>query len=138
MTRGMVMKKLILIAGVFALGACQSEPAEEPMAEETEAPVEEVALAVDGLPAVGTYQVVSVDGTEGTYVAAEDGTYTWTVGDTVETGTWSVEPPDRWCNLPEGAEEAACFTESISEDGVWSSVDADGNPDAASIVRVED
>lgn len=130
------MKKLVLLAGVFALGACQSEPDEKPVAEETEAPVEEAALAVDGQPGAGTYQVVMVDGTEGTYVAAEDGTYTWTAGDTVETGTWSIIMPDQWCDQAAGTEAPVCHTEMISEDGVWSSVDADGNPSATSIVRV--
>lgn len=130
------MKKLVLLAGVFALGACQSEPAEEPVAEETEAAVEEAALAVDGLPGAGTYQVVMVDGAEGTYVAAEDGTYTWTVGDTVETGTWSIIMPDQWCDQAEGTDAPVCHTESISEDGVWSSVDSEGNPSATSIVRI--
>jgi hypothetical protein len=130
------MKKLFLIAGVFALGACQSEPAEEPVVEETEAAVEEVALAVDGLPGAGTYEVVMADGTEGTYVAAEDGSFTWTAGDTVDTGTWSIVMPDQWCEQADGAEEVICHTEAISEDGVWSSYDAEGNVSAASIVRV--
>jgi len=132
------MKKLALIAGVLALGACQAEPAEEPVTEETEAPVaDDLGLEVDGKPNVGTYEVTEADGTVGTYVAAPDGTYTYTQGETVTTGTWSSDSPGKWCDHEDGAAEPVCFTETIDENGVWTSVNDADPASVATIKRIE-
>ena len=58
------MKKLVLIAGVLALSACQAEQAEEPAAEEAEAaaPGDGSKLADDGELNEGTYEATLNDG----------------------------------------------------------------------------
>jgi len=129
------MKKLLLIAPLALIAACsQSEPAPEPTEEA--APAADLGLEVDGKPNVGTYEVTEADGSVGTYVAAPDGTYTYTKGEEVITGTWASSAPGKWCETPEGEAEM-CFTESIDENGVWSSV-LDSDPtQVATIKRIE-
>lgn len=76
------MKKIIALAGAFALAACGGGDTE---VEEGEDEVAEM-----GVPeSTGTYVGTNEDGAEWTRVLAEDGTYTDTIdGETVETGTW--------------------------------------------------
>ena len=60
------MKKLVIVAAV-ALAACGGAETEEPMAEEeavVEEPAVEVAMAADGLPLVGTFEVNLVTGAD--------------------------------------------------------------------------
>lgn len=77
------MRKIIALAGVFALAACGG-------GEEAEVVEGEEEVAETVIPqSTGTYVGTNEEGEEWTRVLAEDGTYTDTVGgETVETGTW--------------------------------------------------
>ena len=131
------MKRIILVAPLALIVACsQQQPAPEPSEEATTAAAD-MGLEVDGKPNVGTYEVTETDGSVGTYVAAADGTYTYTNGDTVAKGTWSSDAPGKWCNTEEGAEAPTCYTESIDANGVWTSVNDADAKDTSTIKRVE-
>ncbi len=133
------MKKLVIVAAVV-LAACGGAETEEPMADEetvVEEPAVEVAMAADGLPLVGTFEVTNAEGETYTQVVSADGTYVNTYADGREaTGTWSSEEPGQWCGALDG-EEIECSTESVDEDGVWTSVSDNDPEDVATIVRVE-
>lgn len=132
------MRKLILFSVAAALAACQAEPAPEATEDEAAATVDDAGLGleVDGKPNVGTYAVTEADGTEGVYIAAADGTFTYTQGEKVTKGTWTSSAPGKWCDTPEGEAEI-CFTESIDENGVWTSVMDSDPTQVATIKRVE-
>jgi hypothetical protein len=120
---GVNMKKIILVASFITVTACnQAEAPVEPAATE-EAAVEEVSVAVDGLPSVGVYNVTRADGTQSSFEAKEDGTYTAmdANGNVIETGKWRQESQAVWCETPdtEGATET-CYDERM-EDGVYKS-----------------
>lgn len=117
------MRKIILVAALAMVAACnKAEAPVEPAATEEPA-TEEVSLAVDGLPSVGVYNVTMADGTKSTFEAKEDGTYIATDADgkVTETGKWRQESQAVWCETPdaEGATEK-CFDEKM-EDGVYKS-----------------
>ena len=131
------MKKLILMAPLALIVACsQEQPAPEATEEATTAAAD-MGLEVDGKPNVGTYEITQADGQVGTYVAAADGTFTYTLGDTVTKGTWSSESPGHWCDTAEGDEAPTCYTETIDENGVWTSVNNDDPSDTSTVKRVE-
>lgn len=138
------MRKSVLLACAatsLALAGCNEaaeEAAPEAAATEEVAVEEAVALAADGLPAVGTYQVTKSDGSVNTYVANADGTFLWTGADgTTETGTWRLDGPNRWCDTAEGEEEE-CFTEAVDANGVYTSTSESDPADVGTIVRVVD
>lgn len=132
------MKKFAFVA-VFALAACGEAASEEPMVEEevaVEEPAAEVGLAADGLPATGIYEITLPNGDMWTETLNADGTFTAVGPDGEEgSGTWRQESPERFCSTEEGAEEEVCYSESISEDGVWSST-REGSEETSTIVRV--
>lgn len=122
------MKKLILLALVSGIAACQAEPepAPEPVAEEA-APAATVA---NGSPA-GTYEVTAADGSMMTAQINADGTYVDTAADgsTVEEGTWAVTG-GKTCFTPttEGA-TAMCWTETApAADGSFTATPDEGDP----------
>lgn len=124
------MKKLIAIASIAALAACQSEPAEEPVAEETVTEAPEAVTVANG-SAPGTYEATAADGTVMTTVINEDGTYTDSdaEGNVVAEGNWAVVD-GKTCFTPttEGV-EAMCFTESEpAEDGSFTATPDEGDP----------
>ena len=132
------MKKIILVAALATVSACnQAEAPAEPEATE-EAAMEEVAVAADGLPSVGVYYVASADGTNSTFEAKEDGTYVATDadGNVTETGKWRQESQNVWCETPdaEGASER-CYDERM-EDGVYKSTSRETG-ETATITRPE-
>ncbi|TNE33263.1 MAG: hypothetical protein EP350_04430 [Alphaproteobacteria bacterium] len=132
------MKKIILVAALATVTACnQAEAPAEPEATE-EAAVESVAVAADGLPSVGVYNVTSADGTTSTFEAKEDGTYVATDadGNVTETGKWRQESQNVWCETPdtEGASEV-CYDERM-EDGVYKSTNR-ATGETATITRPE-
>lgn len=132
------MKKLAycaVLATSFALAACSAEePADDAVAEETAAPEPVAVTVADGGPPEGVYEITTAEGNVFTETVNADGTYSDTdaEGNVVETGTWSVDGPNRWCSTPEG-EEQKCYTETVDEAGVWTSVD-DANPEGVSTV----
>ena len=115
------MKKLIAIASVAVLAACQQ--AEAPEVEEV---IEEVAAPAP--VGAGAYEVTYADGTVGTMVSTEEGTFTTTIGDQTATGT-IVEEDGKVCFDADGDEEGAtCWTNSpAGEDGSFTSVSDDGD-----------
>lgn len=124
------MKKLIAIASIAALAACQSEPAEEPVAEETVTEAPETVAVANGSPP-GSYEATAADGTVMTTVINEDGTYTDSdaEGNVVAEGSWAVVD-GKTCFTPttEGV-EAMCFTESEpAEDGSFTATPDEGDP----------
>ncbi len=133
------MKKFAFLA-VFALAACGEAETEEPMVEEemvAEEPAAEVAMAADGMPMAGTFEITRADGETYTQVVSDDGTYVNTMPDGTEVrGTWTSERPDQWCGANEG-EEVECSTETVDADGVWSSVSDNDPEDVTTITRVE-
>lgn len=133
------MKKFAFVA-VLALAACGEAETEEPVVEEemvAEEPASEVALAADGQPMEGTYEITNSDGETHMQVVSADGTYINTYPDGREvTGTWSSESPDQWCGAADG-EEIECSVEAIDENGVWTSASESDPEDVSTIVRVE-
>jgi hypothetical protein len=130
------MRKIILVAALVMVTACnQAEAPVEPEATE-EATTEEASVAVDGLPSVGVYNVTSADGTKSTFEAKDDGTYIATDagGNVTETGKWRQESQAVWCETPdtEGAAEK-CFDERM-EDGVYKSTNRETG-ETATITR---
>ena len=120
------MKKIILVAALATITACnQAETVAEPVESEEAAPAE--VMAADGGPAHGNFKVTLADGTVIMDEVRADGTYTATMPDgTTESGTW-VQKPGEYCSTPdtEGATER-CSAESIDENGVWIAVSSDG------------
>ena len=118
------MRKLVVIASIAVLAACSEPeaPAPEPTEEAAAAPT-----AVDGGPVAGTYNVEGPDGTASVWTLAEDGTFTLTAeGVDPVTGTYTSEG-DQFCADPEGEDRpAVCYTQTIGEDGSWTSTDPDG------------
>lgn len=133
------MKKFAFVA-VLALAACGEAETEEPMVEEemvAEEPAADVAMAADGQPMEGTYEITNSDGETHTQVVNADGTYLNTYPDgREETGTWTSESPDQWCGALDG-EEIECSVETIDEDGVWTSTSENDAEDVATIVRID-
>lgn len=99
------MKKLVALAGAFALAACGGNDAEETAVAEPE-PVE----AVDTASSAGTYAGTDENGVAWTSTLNADGTFEDTEnGEVVRTGTW--EDNDRGtCFITEGDDVEACFT----------------------------
>lgn len=134
------MKKTYAFVAVLTLAACGEAATEEPVAEEgvvIEEPAAEVAMAADGMPMAGTFEVTNSEGETFTQVVSDDGTYTNTMADGSQvTGTWSSENPNQWCGADEG-EEIECSTETVDENGVWTSVSDNDPEDVATIVRLD-
>ncbi|OZA93011.1 hypothetical protein U4960_06555 [Altererythrobacter sp. H2] len=133
------MKKIVLVAALAALSACsQSEaPAEPVAAEEPAAAPAAATVAADGGPSTGMFKITQQDGTVFTEEVRPDGTYTSTsaTGET-ETGRWVQKSPNEYCTTgdEEGAAEV-CHSETVGEDGVWTSTDPEGK--TGTVERIE-
>ena len=118
------MKRHVLtlfIAG--AVGACQSEPAEEPALAE---PVVENTTRAEP----GTYELTTSEGAVNTLILAEDGMYTsMAEGREPLSGTWAVVG-GRACFTPIGVEAMpTCYTDGpLGEDGSWTATPEEGEP----------
>jgi hypothetical protein len=125
------MRKIVLALIPFTvLAACSSEPAEEPVIEETAVAETSAMAAANGSPP-GVYEATAPDGTVTTTTLNADGTYTDVdaEGTTVAAGTWAVTD-GKTCFSPttEGA-EAMCYTESApAEDGSFTATPDEGDP----------
>jgi hypothetical protein len=123
------MKKLALFAGVLALGACQSEPAEEPAPVETE---EASAPVTANGSAPGVYESTLPDGTVSVATLNADGTFTLVnaEGETFDEGTWAVTD-GKTCFTSSGEEGGVtCYTESApAEDGSFTATPDEGDPE---------
>ncbi len=119
------MKKLILIAGLAALAACNKQAAEASAGESTNA----VADGTSGkaITPPGTYTVVNDDGPVGTTIINADGTYLDRAPDGKEvTGTiFSKNGMD--CFDADGEEPEVCFTMTVPDaEGSFKATTADG------------
>ena len=119
-------RSILALVPLTVLAACSSEPAEEPVAEETVAAV----TAANGSPA-GAYEATAADGTVTTTTLNADGTYTDVdaEGTTVAEGTWAVTD-GKTCFTPttEGV-TPMCYTESApAADGSFTATPDEGDP----------
>ena len=129
------MKKLLIVASALAITACsQAEEADtEDMAEAT-ATEAAAPVAIDGMPTPGMYKVTDADGQVYMENVKADGTYETTKdGELFRTGRWEQPSPDQYCSAADEAyrEEdddgsMRCSTEQIGDDGVWTSVNEEG------------
>lgn len=129
------MKKIMLVAAIAMIAACSEPeaPAEEPATDTAAAEPAEV-MAADGQSPVGQYKVTTSDGKVFMEDLKADGTYTSTdVDGNVETGTWEQKSPDVYC-YTEGDAGQVCNTETVGEDGVWTSTNPEGK--TATVERV--
>lgn len=133
------MKKFVLVAALAAVSACsQSETPAEPEAVETAAEAAPIAtVAADGGPSTGNFKITREDGSVFTEEVRSDGTYTSTSADGVaETGKWVQKTPNEYCTTEDAAGAVeVCHTETVSEDGVWTSVDPEG--ETGTVERIE-
>jgi len=120
------MKKIVLIAGLLALGACQSEPAEEPAPEVTEAPA---MTSANGSPA-GMYDATAPDGTVTTTTINADGTYSDVDADgaVIAEGNWAVTDGKTCFNPTTEGVAAMCYAETApGEDGSFTATPDEGD-----------
>ena len=129
------MKKLLIVASALAITACsQAEDADaDAMADDTTAEAA-APIAADGNPTPGMYKVTDSDGQVYMENVKADGTYETTKdGELYRTGRWEQPSPEQYCSATdeEYREEdddgsMGCSTEQIGEDGVWTSVNDEG------------
>ena len=118
------MKKLIAIAGVFALAACGGNDAEETTqtdmndtATTTTAPMSETSA--------GTYTSEAEDGSNLTIRLNQDGTYAInSAGEEVESGDWE-DTARGTCLTATGGDEV-CWQRATTADGQVTFTDASG------------
>lgn len=130
------MKKIMLVAAIAMIAACSEPeaPAEDAAAADTTTVEPAEVMAADGQSPVGQYKVTTSDGMVYMEDLKADGTYTSTDADgNVETGTWEQKSPDVYC-YTEGDAEQVCNTETVGEDGVWTSTNPEGK--TATVERV--
>ncbi|NNC71869.1 MAG: hypothetical protein HKN78_03230 [Sphingomonadaceae bacterium] len=126
------MKRVLLVAGILALGACaESAPEAAPEAEETAE-----ATPADMTEWQGGYTLAYEDGTEAVLNIAPGGTYDVTMNDETVTGMITMGDGGAFCYTPEGGTETECWTNGdAAEDGSWVSTSDQGN--SVTVTRVE-
>jgi hypothetical protein len=125
------MRRILLaLVPLTILAACSSEPAEEPVAEETVAPEATAVTAANGSPA-GVYEATAADGSVTTTTLNADGTYTDVDADgaTLAEGTWAVTD-GKTCFTPTTEDvPPMCYTESApAADGSFTATPDEGDP----------
>jgi hypothetical protein len=136
------MKRIVLVAALATLAACQQEAATAPEAtpEATPAAAAPAAapLAADGKSSIGTFKITTGDGMVFTETVKADGTYVQTDkdGKVGETGKWEQKSPTQYCfTKDEAGAVQECNTEGVDAKGVWTSTNAEGQ--TATVERVE-
>lgn len=121
------MKRYAILCTLAVLAACDG-------AMQEDAPrVDETVIAADegseGPATPGTYQVTLADGSIGTSMLMEDGTYMNTFGDETETGTWSNQD-GKACFDPEGESlPSRCYAiGGTAADGSFTATPDGGDP----------
>jgi len=120
------MKKIIALAGAFALAACGGAETEEPM--EADAP-EEATEAAPTAEMAGTYSRTDEEGVVRSTTMNEDGTWSSTEdGEPSGSGTWTTDTENGTCFTDaDSEEEARCFiTGELAEDGTMEVTNPDG------------
>jgi hypothetical protein len=138
------MKKIVLVAALATLAACQQQeaapaPAPEASTEAVATPAADAGpLAADGKSPVGMYEITTSEGEVFREEVRADGTYSDTDknGKVVETGKWEQKSPSQFCSTSDeaGAKER-CNTEGVDAAGVWTSTNPDGK--TATVKRIE-
>lgn len=136
------MRKIILVAALATLAACNDREAAPAAEAETEATTEVATapaevMAADGKSPVGMYKITTADGKVIMDELKADGTYSDTIdGKVVETGRWVQKTPETFCYTKdgEGAKEV-CNTEKVDAAGVWTSTNPEGK--TATVERVQ-
>lgn len=119
------MKKLILIAAVASLAACNNKAEEAPAAENTAASSAEVAGKSITPP--GLYTVTNDNGPAGTTLINADGTYVDKAPDGTEIKGTITGKNGMDCFAPEGDEGETCFTLTPPDaDGSFKATSTDG------------
>lgn len=119
------MKKLVLIAAVAALSACNQKTDEAPAATDTA--MAEATPMADATATPGTYEVKMADGTVGTTVINADGTYVDTDKDGKEVRGTFARREGKDCFDPEGADPEVCWTVTApGADGSFTATTPDG------------
>ncbi|QLC23862.1 hypothetical protein HFP57_01645 [Parasphingopyxis algicola] len=129
------MKRILIIAGVLALGACaESAPEAEPAVEA----VEEEA-ATDWSAWVGSYDIAYDDGGEAALTIADGGTYEFVTGDETRTGTVEMGDGGAICYTnDDGETPTECWINSAAaEDGSWRSTSDQGETVTVSRVAAD-
>lgn len=142
-----MMKKLVLLAAVAVLSACESKeaPAEDAaidnamadanaMAADATANAATATMAIDGKPDAGTYTSTGPDGTVTEQTFNADGTLTNVTDGKSVNGTWTKKGDATYCITLEGEAEATCYTDTM--DGTtWKSTNDADPADTYVIVR---
>jgi hypothetical protein len=135
------MKKIILVAALAAVSACDKPAPAPEAAATTEATVPAAAaevLAADGKSPVGKFKITEADGTVIMEEDKADGTYVDTdaSGKVVETGTWVQKSPEHFCFTKDVAgSKEQCTTEAVDANGVWTAKGESGK--TSTVERVE-
>jgi hypothetical protein len=119
------MKKLVLIAAIAALSACNQKTDEVPVATDTAtAAADTMATADNG---AGTYDVKMADGTMGKTVINADGTYVDTDKDGKEVRGTFARKDGKDCFDPAGSDPEVCWTVTTpGADGSFTATTPDG------------
>ena len=114
------MKKIVLLAGVFALAACGGE------AEAPEAAAEEAVATYAG--GAGTYTRTNAEGETQSTVITADGTYTTSVGgEEVTSGTVVTEGAKTCFDWEANEGEPQCWSnQPMRADGSFETTDPEG------------
>lgn len=120
------MKKIIALAGAFALAACGGNEAEAP-AETDAAATEVVEDAPLPTTSPGTYTSLADDGSEVAVALAADGSYTVSTGGSeTEAGTWEDNVRGTCLTPANGGGENCWNIQPGTEAGTVTITDADG------------
>ncbi|WAT18479.1 hypothetical protein OZN62_02545 [Aurantiacibacter sp. MUD11] len=118
-----MMKKIIAVAGAFALAACGGS-ADDPVEDES---LDDAVDAVIPDTSAGTYTSTNPEGVEVSVALNADGTYTVSEGgEMVESGTWEDNIRGT-CLTAEGGDGEDCWNiQPGAEEGMMDVTGADG------------
>ena len=125
------MKKIIALAGAFALAACGGNDVEEPVdtttADDTVA-MDDSAMPAGAMQYAGTYEGSAEDGTPWSITLDDDGTYSQTEGENVTgEGSWTWSEAAGLCLATEGEAARDCFDMGdVQSDGTVEFTDTTG------------